>query len=555
MSLGSGLDTWPLCIVTAGTLHCASYQALAARRCPYPARMAGKVLEPMQADKRKPISLKSLGQQALAYTSSASRVLLVGAQELCLPSSQRARINCIDLRDDARRDQVADNTFLFPFADAYFDFVCAAHATAADEKMFLEFCRVLQDGGTLCIATPCNPQFYRMPDDILSVYPDTAHALAGAARERGDEMALIESFVTQCGGDSHDTLVAVFGKGRIATRLPEVPLHCSVEARHIWTMEAQTFAGPVSSLFELEGLRAVPNGSLVEEIDYMNGLAGTISASSELMPDDIQELKNRLATLESTLRQREEEIEQARRELAQERANMDAVRRDSQIFQGERDTAREELAQRIKELGILARISANGWRERDAAREELAQRIKELGILTRISADGARKLAKVKSELQSAKAETETRLREIARFRELLGAAEAGREDGARELAKVRSELQSARAETKTRFREIVRFGELLDEAEAGRENAIEQREWLAQIYNILARRPWWWSLMPRRWRRTREQTLLREKSLFDARGYARLYPDVTSEGIDPLRHYIMHGMSEGRMLVVRCVS
>jgi hypothetical protein len=37
--------------------------------------------------------------------------------------------------------------------------------------------------------------------------------------------------------------------------------------------------------------------------------------------------------------------------------------------------------------------------------------------------------------------------------------------------------------------------------------------------------------------------------ALFDARAYLAANPDVESAGIDPLRHYLAHGASEGRPL------
>jgi hypothetical protein len=40
---------------------------------------------------------------------------------------------------------------------------------------------------------------------------------------------------------------------------------------------------------------------------------------------------------------------------------------------------------------------------------------------------------------------------------------------------------------------------------------------------------------------------LLLADGLFDAESYLAHYPDVQQAGMDPLRHYIWHGMGEGR--------
>jgi hypothetical protein len=40
---------------------------------------------------------------------------------------------------------------------------------------------------------------------------------------------------------------------------------------------------------------------------------------------------------------------------------------------------------------------------------------------------------------------------------------------------------------------------------------------------------------------------MLREVGLFDDQSYLTRHPDVAAAGMNPLDHYIAHGMSEGR--------
>lgn len=42
---------------------------------------------------------------------------------------------------------------------------------------------------------------------------------------------------------------------------------------------------------------------------------------------------------------------------------------------------------------------------------------------------------------------------------------------------------------------------------------------------------------------------LLKKHDLFDYDIYTNIYPDVFSHDIDPLRHYILHGIKEGRVI------
>jgi len=74
------------------------------------------------------------------------------------------------------------------------------------------------------------------------------------------------------------------------------------------------------------------------------------------------------------------------------------------------------------------------------------------------------------------------------------------------------------------------------------------QNAWLRATGGAITERgKWWWSFMPRRWQvRKRDRRLLR-RGLFDREAYERRYPDVVASGLDPLRHYMLHGIAENR--------
>jgi hypothetical protein len=71
-----------------------------------------------------------------------------------------------------------------------------------------------------------------------------------------------------------------------------------------------------------------------------------------------------------------------------------------------------------------------------------------------------------------------------------------------------------------------------------------------AWLQNLIANNeavPRWWSLMPQSWREKRKWERLNKQVLFDSKKYLSLNPDVGVDGMDPLRHYILHGITEGR--------
>jgi hypothetical protein len=71
--------------------------------------------------------------------------------------------------------------------------------------------------------------------------------------------------------------------------------------------------------------------------------------------------------------------------------------------------------------------------------------------------------------------------------------------------------------------------------------------DWMRQVHIELLDNPWWWGLMPQAWQRDRLNERLRRRGLFDGQAYLDRYPDVAAVGMDPLRHYLLHGLAEGR--------
>jgi hypothetical protein len=60
--------------------------------------------------------------------------------------------------------------------------------------------------------------------------------------------------------------------------------------------------------------------------------------------------------------------------------------------------------------------------------------------------------------------------------------------------------------------------------------------------------RPWWARLTRSSNRKTREYDFLRNSRAFDTEWYLQQYPDVASAKMNPLRHYLEFGASEGRL-------
>jgi hypothetical protein len=126
----------------------------------------------------------------------------------------------------------------------------------------------------------------------------------------------------------------------------------------------------------------------------------------------------------------------------------------------------------------------------------------------------------------------------------------AERETLATELASARREAERIRAFHQEGERSRQLMEERIRQEEATSMREIERAQWLMQYSQAAAvRGPWWWDYMPRRWRRSKLMGRLRRRGLFDAEAYLVKNPDVAADGLDPLDHYIGHGLNENRSI------
>lgn len=147
----------------------------------------------------------------------------------------------------------------------------------------------------------------------------------------------------------------------------------------------------------------------------------------------------------------------------------------------------------------------------------------------------------LKEQVRSALADRQMTMAQLTESRTALAACQ-------KELARVKADFEAAKLNIEARFRELAALAKLLKAAEDDSSAAKDQRSWLLQLFSALDSQPQWWNLMPKAWRSRRQYERLRRMNLFDASGYIERYPDIAAAGMDPIRHYILHGIQEGRI-------
>lgn len=293
----------------------------------------------------------------------------------------------------------------------------------------------------------------------------------------------------------------------------------------------------------------------MESLDHSHADALSVqemSAQARENPDKvISELRNRIAILENTLRQRQEEIEQTRSALKSEQNKSQKIEilnfkikdADNWIFRlaGERQATERLLVRqgrRLKEAERRVTEQKNRGRELEDKLSQERYRLKELLLNLSLKEEISKNL-EIKlniSELENKKIRLD--------FEEKERCIEKAKVD----MSRVVSDLKSTRLDVEKRFHELAILTKLLKVSEDKEEVLSHQNDWLLRICSFLDYRPWWWAFAPRKWKMRYRQDRLRRMNLFDVQRYVELYPDVAAEGVDPVRHYITHGMKEGRI-------
>ena len=161
----------------------------------------------------------------------------------------------------------------------------------------------------------------------------------------------------------------------------------------------------------------------------------------------------------------------------------------------------------------------------------------------------ARELERVQHQAEAA--ETASHLAEA---RKQLAELEKFSSEQSERAKLLEKELDEQRKKLAERFGEIAALTNLMREKEALAQGLATQLAWLRDAAAILlgasrSRKGRWRALLPAIFLQARQAKQFERNGLFDGKAYLAANPDVESQGIDPLRHYIRQGVKEGRSL------
>ena len=573
----------------------------------------------------------------------------------------------LDLEEGPSVDHVIIPGADFPVEDDSFDLVMASSVFEHDSHFwdtFLRMCRATRRGGHIYVNAPSNGTVHRYPVDCWRFYPDAGLALAEHARSQGMEVDLIESFVGNRHSDVWNDFVAVFRKGPSAEPMNTAFVYLRYPSINARTWQSRAIHNPSDSTEDMklidelrlrcealsdpfaEGERIAQldeaRAALLTEREQHAALAVEMSRLSAAFAEAEQNggqasaeknhLAGQIATLESNLRQRKEEIEQAwtqaneltdeRDELRERVEELQAVQEslqnrladaDKWVFSlaGERRTLENRLVSVQSELEQARQAAA----KMEVIAELRQQQLRDHGRITRRILGGVAQLKGLGMEPQLLQAQTK-RLRHewreeehpLADVASLLyqmahsfqqtadqGAGTADdlppedmtafllqkaalhsdvemlmdrleeRESGAREqIAALHHTISALRAEAlqyhgkASQALEQLNILQAENKQQARALRAAEERaarkdrqlDWMRRLYRIIeSGNAGLKGILPPAMRRQRMARVLKNKNHFDGDAYLAKYTDVAEAGMDPLHHYIVHGMTEGRFI------
>ena len=265
------------------------------------------------------------------------------------------------------------------------------------------------------------------------------------------------------------------------------------------------------------------------------------------------ELAERLTAIEA-------ERDRAIGEAAELGVRIEELAERAAVSQLERDEVAARLADAQVERDAVAARLADAQVERDAAAARLAgaelelDQEREARALVSARADG---LSEEVLQLSKARKQDKGRIEDghkkiaviVDKWRETEAELAARKE----KIDSVSAELTIAQEELSRGRREVSSLNRAVRESDRVAKNKESQVEWLKRVSQVLDRSAAGWRrFMPAASRKRHQLNVLRRLGLFNAEAYLERYPDVVDAGLDPLYHYITHGMGEGRQADIK---
>ncbi|HDR9765351.1 TPA: methyltransferase domain-containing protein [Burkholderia cepacia ATCC 25416] len=197
--------------------------------------------------------------------------------------------------------------------------------------------------------------------------------------------------------------------------------------------------------------------------------------------------------------------------------------------------------------------------QKSEVEKRLRERFREIAGLTRVIQERDQQLSDLRMQMQHQMDVCDERGRQLQALAAELAQEKANSNALQRSLEANIFELSAAKASSderlQERFRETAHLTRMIQERDRRISEVQTQIEWLCRVVSVLTKgfstsskaRAMAW--LPTYFSQKAQKACLKEHGLFDSDDYVETYPDVLRANTDPLRHYINHGIKEGRVI------
>jgi hypothetical protein len=294
--------------------------------------------------------------------------------------------------------------------------------------------------------------------------------------------------------------------------------------------------------------------------------------------DRVRSMTDQLANMNSTLRQREEEIEQTivqyniavqrQRDFEIEKTRSDKLREEAErwVFNLAKERQMSNVAiARFEKEAIYARTSLQKFKDKIVDLENRLHHSPSKDAFITLQSENLSLKAIIEESLHKVSSLENTRddLKASLDALYIINQPSFTFDSSSGDISTFNAQnnianpdfIESTRLiemeeRLEEQFGEITALSRLLIIEQQRAEYFDRQLDWLRQITPTVMRRKWWFRLVTKNRISRYIHAKLLEKNLFDAAEYIARYPDVSQEGVDPLEHYIIHGIDESRIWI-----
>jgi glycosyltransferase involved in cell wall biosynthesis len=216
--------------------------------------------------------------------------------------------------------------------------------------------------------------------------------------------------------------------------------------------------------------------------------------------------------------------------------------------QGSKKAYLDEAA-RASDLAGRLSITESMLAQRD---EELSQIWKKLALSENAVHDLERMAEKEKDRLGDLEAKHSQATRQVGELKASIASMDQVACEQQEQLSAMQAALQSTEQELNELEQRIAKVRAVIAREQEKGHITLAGMQWLGEAIAISRQFPKWWALLPSRSRRQRELEHFGRIGFFDAGKYLAMYPDVVDARLDPLEHFIRHGIYEGRFITSR---